>query len=224
MAVDAAPSASAGDLKSFSMTPAAVPLFEPLVLAGRAVKLVPLAPEHLPALSAAGTDPAIFRYYPVDFSGVSGMKLFFDDAFRTRELGSALPFAVIVAGEPVGSTRFGNIERKHRRAEIGWTWLTPRVQRSAVNTEMKYLMLSHAFETLRLMRVEFKTDSLNEPSCRALLRIGALEEGTFRNHMISQHGRIRHSVYFSITDQDWPLVKASLEQKLGLDYSRSRAA
>ena len=119
---------------------AATPLFEPLVLAGRTVRLEPLTPEHLPALTAAGSDPAIFRYYPVDFSGISGMKLFFDDAFRTRDQGSALPFAVIAAGEPVGSTRFGNIERQHRRAEIGWTWLTPRVQRSAVNTEMKYLM------------------------------------------------------------------------------------
>jgi RimJ/RimL family protein N-acetyltransferase len=201
------------------------PLFEPVVLSGRAVRLEPLTPEHLPALTAAGSDPAIFRYYPVDFSGAAGMKVFFDDAFRTRDLGSALPFAVIAGGEPVGSTRFGNIERKHRRAEIGWTWLAPRVQRTAVNTEMKYLMLNHAFETSRLMRIEFKTDSLNEPSRRALLRIGAVEEGTFRNHMISQHGRIRHSVYFSITDQDWPSVKARLQQKLAQDYSgRSRAA
>lgn len=203
---------------------AEVPAFEPVVLAGRSVRLEPLTPEHLPALAAAGSDPAIFRFYPVDFSGATGMKAFFDDAFRTREQGSALPFAVVVHGEPVGSTRFGNIERKHRRAEIGWTWLAPRAQRTAVNTEMKYLMLSHAFETLRLMRVEFKTDSLNEPSRRALLRIGAMEEGTFRNHMISQHGRIRHSVYFSITDQDWPSVKARLQQKLAQDYGRSRAA
>lgn len=201
------------------------PIFESVVLTGRSVRLEPLTPGHLPALSAAGNDSAVFRYYPVDYSDATGMTLFFDDAFRTRDQGSALPFAVMVSGEAVGSTRFGNIDRKHRRAEIGWTWLTPRVQRSAVNTEMKSLMLSHAFETLRLMRVEFKTDSLNEPSRRALLRIGAVEEGTFRNHMLAQHGRIRHSVYFSITDQDWPSVKARLQHKLTQVYEgRSQAA
>lgn len=204
---------------------AAEPMFEPVVLTGRSVRLEPLTPEHIPALIFAGSDPAIFRFYPVDFSGATGMKSFFDDAFRTRDQGTALPFAVIVSGEPVGSTRFMSIERRHRRAEIGSTWLAPRVQRTTVNTEMKYLMLSHAFETLRLMRVEFKTDSLNEPSRRALARIGAVEEGTFRNHMLAQHGRIRHSVYFSITDQDWPSVKTRLQEKMAQDpLSQSRAA
>jgi N-acetyltransferase len=95
--------------------------------------------------------------------------------------------------------------------EIGWTWVAPAWQRTGVNTEAKYLLLRHAFETLGCMRVELKTDSLNEKSRNAILRIGAREEGTFRNHMITASGRIRHTVYFSILDAEWPAVKARLQ-------------
>jgi RimJ/RimL family protein N-acetyltransferase len=114
-------------------------------------------------------------------------------------------------GRVVGSTSYLNIDRQHRRVEIGGTWTTPAWQRSAINTEAKYLQLRHAFETLGCIRVEFKTDALNSKSRQALARIGATEEGTFRNHMIMPDGRIRHSVYFSITDDEWPRVKAHLE-------------
>ena len=111
----------------------------------------------------------------------------------------------------VGSTSDLTIDCQHQRVEIGGTWVTPAWQRSAINTEAKYLQLRHAFETLGCIRVEFKTDALNTKSRQALARIGATEEGTFRNHMIMPDGRIRHSVYFSITHDEWPRVKAHLE-------------
>lgn len=195
-------------MRKMDLTP-----FLPVTLAGRHVRLEPLAQAHFEALSVASDDPSIFRYYPTDFAGAGGMKAYFADALAGRDQGTAQPFAVVALaeGRAVGSTRYGNIVREHRRAEIGWTWLAPRHQRSGINTEMKYLMLRHAFEALGLMRIEFKTDSLNEKSRAALLRIGATEEGTFRNHMVMPGGRIRHSVYYSITDGDWPRVKQHLE-------------
>ncbi len=107
-----------------------------------------------------------------------------------------------------------HIERVHLRLEIGWTWVARQWQRTAINTEAKYLLLRHAFETLKCMRVELKTDSLNDRSRAAILRIGAREEGIFRNHMITASGRIRHTVYFSIVDSEWPEVKARLEARL----------
>jgi len=196
------------------------PAFEPVILDGRHVRLEPLSKSHLAALTVEGTDAAIFQHYPVAYSSAAGMRAFFDDALQMREKGTGQPFVIIAKseGKPVGSTRFGNIAREHRRAEIGWTWLAPRAQRTGINTEMKYLMLRHAFETLKLMRVEFKTDSLNEKSRRALLRIGAVEEGIFRNHMITSSGRIRHSVYYSIIDADWPKVKSHLEELMSKAY------
>ncbi|MBI2382625.1 MAG: GNAT family N-acetyltransferase [Gammaproteobacteria bacterium] len=195
-------------------TPAFAPA--PVVLSGRRVRLEPLAAEHLPALLRAGGDPAIWTWYPRPFHTPEGMALFVDTALRGQREGHMLGFATLRAdsGEVVGSTRFCAMDVAHRRAEIGWTWLAPRYQRTAANTEAKYLMLRHAFETWGLNRVEFKTDSLNEPSRRALLRLGAREEGVFRNHMIMHTGRLRHSAYYSIIADEWPGVKAALEQKL----------
>jgi RimJ/RimL family protein N-acetyltransferase len=114
----------------------------------------------------------------------------------------------------VGSSGFHETDWHHRRTEIGATWVTPARQRTAINTEAKYLMLRHAFEDRGLLRVEFKTDSLNTKSRAALARIGATEEGTFRNHMVMPDGRSRHSVYFSIIAAEWPAVKERLERSL----------
>jgi RimJ/RimL family protein N-acetyltransferase len=129
---------------------------------------------------------------------------------------TALPFALIEksSGRVIGSTRYANIERVHHRLEIGWTWVARRWQRTAMNTEAKYLLLRHAFERLKCIRIELKTDSLNDRSRAAILRIGAREEGTFRNHMITASGRIRHTVYFSVIDSEWADVKARLEARL----------
>ena len=144
------------------------------------------------------------------------MAAYVETALKEQERGVALPFAIVekATGRAIGSTRYGNIERTHHRVEIGWTWVARQWQRTAVNTEAKYLLLRHAFETLGCMRVELKTDSLNERSRAAILRIGAKEEGIFRNHMITASGRIRHTVYFSVVESEWPVVKARLETML----------
>jgi RimJ/RimL family protein N-acetyltransferase len=137
-------------------------------------------------------------------------------ALNEQQRGVSLPFAIVekATSRPIGSTRYGNIDRTHHRLEIGWTWVAGPWQRTPINTEAKYLLLRHAFESLGCIRVELKTDSLNERSRAAILRIGAREEGVFRNHMITETGRIRHTVYFSIIDSEWPAVRARLEVKL----------
>ena len=142
-----------------------------------------------------------------------------ETALKEQSQGVTLPFVLVetASGRVVGSTRYMNIDRTHNRLEIGWTWLARPWRRTAINTEAKYLLLRHAFETLRCIRVELKTDSLNEASRTAILRIGAREEGTFRNHMITESGRLRHSVYYSIITAEWPEVRTRLEQRLGTD-------
>jgi N-acetyltransferase len=189
---------------------------EPVTLDGEWVRLEPLSLAHLPRLADVGLDGDIFRWFPNPVRTAGDMRAFIESALADQAAGRALPFATIErsSGLAVGSTRYGNIDRDHRRVEIGWTWLAPPWQRTAINTEAKYLMLRHAFEAWVCHRVEFKTDSLNQPSRRALARIGALEEGTLRNHMVTASGRLRHSVYFSVTSDEWPGVKSALEAKL----------
>jgi N-acetyltransferase len=187
-------------------------LFAPVVLAGSHVRLDPMRIEHLPGLTAAGADPSIWQWYSVDGQTPAAMRSFVEDALDMQARGVAVPFTVFAEGGTIaGSTRFAAIEPRHRRAEIGWTFLAPRWQRTGINTEMKSLMLRHAFEAWGLQRVEFKTDSLNRTSRAALARIGATEEGTLRNHMVTYTGRTRHSVYYSITREDWPRVQAHLQ-------------
>jgi RimJ/RimL family protein N-acetyltransferase len=137
-------------------------------------------------------------------------------ALDAQAAGVALPFATvhIASGQVIGSTRYMNIDRANRRVEIGSTWIARPWQRTAVNTEAKYLMLRHAFETLGCIRVELKTDVLNQRSRNAILRIGAREEGILRQHVITWSGRLRDSVYFSVLDAEWPGVKRDLERKL----------
>lgn len=186
---------------------------DPVVLEGRFVRLEPLSHTHAPALWAVSDDFELYRYKPYVFHDEQDLRRFIDAAQRQHAAGLGLSFATIAldTGEPVGSSSFSSADWPHRRIEIGGTWVTPRRQRTPINTEAKYLMLRHAFETLDLLRVEFKTDSLNSKSRTALSRIGATEEGTFRNHMVMPDGRSRHSVYFSIIAAEWPAVKARLE-------------
>ena len=169
-----------------------------------------------------GLDEELWRWIPQPVRTPEEMRAYIETALRWQAEGTALPFATIgkAAGLAIGSTRFGNIDRANRRAEIGWTWLGLKWQRTAANSEAKYLMLRHAFETLGCVRVEFKTDSLNERSRAALLRIGAKEEGILRNHMITSSGRLRHSVYYSIIGSEWPAVKAHLEHILAGSVQR----
>lgn len=188
----------------------------PVILEGRYVRLEPLSAEHTTGLAEIGLDEDLWRWIPTPVRTREEMRPYVQTALEEQANGSALPFALIerVSGRTIGSTRYGNIERAHYRVEIGWTWVARQWQRSAINTEAKYLLLRHAFETLKCIRVELKTDSLNDRSRTAILRIGAREEGTFRNHMITASGRIRHTVYFSILDAEWPDVKSRLESRL----------
>lgn len=186
------------------------------------MRLEPLRAEHHAALSEAGRDEAIFRWFPYRVAGEGPMRAFIDLALSEQAQGKALPFTIRTRrdGAIIGSTRFAAIESVHRRAEIGWTWLNPSMQRTPVNTECKLLLLRHGFEALGYNRIEFKTDSLNAPSRAALKRIGATEEGTFRNHMVVDGGkRVRHSVYFSIIREEWPAIRAALEARLAQPFS-----
>src|SRR5687767_1883857 len=144
------------------------------------------------------------------------MTKYIETALNEQKHGISLPFATVEKASKriVGSTRFGNIDVNNRRVEIGWTWIGKDWQRTFVNTESKFLMLQQAFEIWKCIRVEFKTDSLNEKSRNAILRIGAKEEGVFRQHMITDSGRLRDSVYYSILDREWQEVKSNLEAKL----------
>ena len=189
----------------------------PATLEGRSVRLEPLSLTHLDQLCEVGLDEDLWRWIPSSpVRNREEMRGYIQEALDGQRREIALPFATILkeSSRAIGSTRYGNVDRVNRRVEIGWTWIGSRWQRSAVNTEAKYLMLQHAFETLGCIRVELKTDALNERSRRAILRIGAKEEGTFRRHMITASGRVRDTVYFSIVDREWPEVKAGLEARL----------
>lgn len=189
---------------------------EETILDGRFVRLEPLEPRHLDGLWAVGQDEEIWRWSPVPVNDFDDMRKYIETALNERKLKIALPFATVEKSSErvVGSTRFGNIDISNRRVEIGWTWIGKDWQRTFVNTEAKFLMLRHAFEVWRCIRVEFKTDSLNEKSRNAIVRIGAKEEGILRQHIITASGRLRDSVYYSILDGEWQHVKADLEAKL----------
>lgn len=191
-------------------------LVEPCVLEGVHVRLEPLSLDHLDALTAIGLDPELWRWTIAQQRTPEDMRRYVETALAEQRLGQSIPFATVerASGRVVGSTRFASIERTHRRVEIGWTWIARPWQRTAVNTEAKYLMLRHAFETWGCVRVELKTNVKNERSRRAILRIGATEEGTFRKHYINADGTSRDSVYFSIVDDEWPSVKQRLESML----------
>jgi RimJ/RimL family protein N-acetyltransferase len=189
---------------------------EPVILEGRKVRLEPLALEHVPRLAEVALDPAIWQWTIARPTDEAGLRAWAEAALASRAAGSEFPFVTLEAstGRPIGSSRFMNIALEHRRVEIGWTWVAPAWQRTGANREAKLLMLGHAFDTLGCRRVEFKTDSLNEPSRTALLGIGAQFEGIFRNHMVMPDGRMRHSAYYSVIDEEWPAVRAGLERSL----------
>jgi len=189
---------------------------EPVTLAGRIVRLEPLELEHVPRLSDVGLDPAIWRWTIARPTSEADLRDWAETTIRARDAGTELPFVTLEAatGRPIGSSRYLNIVLEHRRLEIGWTWIAPAWQRTGANREAKLLMLTYAFETLGCRRVEFKTDSLNAPSRTALLGVGATFEGIFRNHMVMPDGRMRHSAYYSVIDDEWPAVKAGLERSL----------
>lgn len=190
---------------------------EPVTLVGDVVLVEPLAASHVDDLYAAAQDEAIWAYMPTDPSGSpAAMSAWVQAALALRDTGTQLPFAIIerASGRAVGSTRYLNISPPDRALEIGWTWLGRDAQRTAVNTECKYLLLRHAFEQLGALRMQIKTDARNLTSQRAIERLGAVREGVLRKHMLVQHGHQRDTVMYSIVDDEWPAIKARLEQRL----------
>lgn len=187
---------------------------KPLVLKGEAVRLEPLSQDHAQGLYNRGRMATDWAYMPRScFVDLADTRQWIDEALGAS---GQLPFAIVETGKNkvVGSTRYLNIRPAHRSLEIGWTWLGQEWQRTPVNTEAKLLLLTHAFERLGCVRVEFKTDARNERSHRALERIGAIREGVLRNHMIVQANHVRDSVYFSVIESEWPAVKVRLAQLL----------
>ena len=189
---------------------------KPLTLEGKYVRLTPLKLSHLPELYEAASDESLWLWTTNVIENREDALRYIETALGEFERKVSLPFVTIEksSGRIIGSTRFGNLDAKHRKAEIGWTWINPQWQRTNVNTEAKLLMLTHAFETWKCVRVELKTDVLNEKSRKAILRLGAKEEGVLRRHLITDAGRFRDTVYFSIIDSEWQTVKAGLQEKL----------
>lgn len=190
----------------------------PVTLTGTRVRMEPLSLErHWDGLHAIAIEPSLWRYMMADVRDEASLRRYLDTAAHELEEGISLPFATIdiASGRVAGCTRFGSLEPHHRRVEIGWTWVGKEFQRSHVNTEAKYLMLRHAFETLDCVRVEFKANALNDHSRAAMERIGATFEGTLRKHMIRDTGEWRDSVYYSVLDREWGGVRERLEGMMG---------
>jgi RimJ/RimL family protein N-acetyltransferase len=187
---------------------------KPVVLVGNYVRLEPLAEKHIPGLAEIGVGQTFWDFMLYgNINTVDDMSNWVKDIRSRAEKGTDLPFVAIhlASGRVAGATRYLNIMPKDRGLEIGGTWYGTEFQRTPVNTECKYLLLRHAFETLGCIRVQLKTDLRNERSQKAIERIGAVKEGVLRNHMILPDGRIRDSVFYSILDREWPEVKKNLE-------------
>ena len=187
---------------------------KPVMLTGTHVRLEPMTEEHVLALAEIGVGQPFWDFMLYgNINTVDDMRSWVQDILARATKGTDLPFVAIhlASGRVAGATRYLNIEPQNRALEIGGTWYGPEFQRTVVNTECKYLLLGHAFETLHCIRVQLKTDQRNERSQRAIERIGAVKEGVLRNHMILPDGRYRHSVFYSILDTEWSDVKKRLE-------------
>jgi RimJ/RimL family protein N-acetyltransferase len=186
-------------------------------LEGEYVRLEPLQAQHAPMLWAIAKDHLadLFQWIPYELKSLADFQEFNRRVLDEQARGISIPFATFKKPDQiVGTTRYMNMELVNRKVEIGSTWVAPPWQRTVVNTEAKFLMLQHAFEVWKCLRVELKTDAMNQRSRNAILRLGAKEEGTLRKHMLTWDGRQRDSVYFSILDTEWPEVKERLQSKL----------
>ena len=188
-----------------------------VILQGKHVRLEPMTEEHIPGLAEIGVGQTFWDFMVYgNINTVADMRNWVRDILGRAEKGTDLPFVAIhlASGRVAGATRYLNIMPQDRGLEIGGTWYGLEFQRTPVNTECKYLLLIHAFEMLRCIRVQLKTDLRNERSQKAIERIGAVKEGVLRNHMILPDGRVRHSVFYSILDSEWPDVKKRLEEMM----------
>jgi len=189
---------------------------EPVTLEGEHVRIVPLTAGHEQALTAAASDGELWKLWYTFVPSPDKTRVYIDTALDMRERLGALAFAVIDAktGDVVGSTRYFNVDEANRRLEIGHTWYARRVQKTALNTEAKLLLLTHAFEKLDAIAVEFRTHFMNHASRAAIARLGAKQDGILRNHQIGRDGVLRDTVVFSIIQSEWPAVRANLTYRL----------
>lgn len=196
-------------------------------LEGRLVVVEPLAATHEPGLRDAAADGDLFRWLPDDLAGADDqLRGWLESSLEASQSDREVPLAILLAdsGKVVGSTRFHEIRLEHLRVEIGWTWLARSAWGTGVNVETKLMLLTHAFDAVRCRRVEFKTDARNARSRGALEALGATFEGVLRKHMVVQRGAARDSAYYSVIDDEWPRVKARLEQRLQALVDRRHAA
>lgn len=186
---------------------------KPVTLEGKRVRLEPMRADHLDGLTEAGAFEELWKWTRTYAHTPESMQAYVDEALAEAAKGSALPFVTIDTrtAKVIGSTRFANFDAANRHVEIGWTWITPAYQQTYVNSEAKYLMLTHAFEVWECARVELKTDVLNTKSRNAMLRMGATEEAALRKHVLAYNDRWRDTVYYSVLDTEWPEVKARLK-------------
>jgi N-acetyltransferase len=192
-------------------------MLQPIRLTGTRADLVPLEVAHIEALYEAGRDPQIFRFYRNRMTSMDDMRTYVTEALANQEKWTDLPWVIVdrEQNKIVGSTRLFDVQLSNRNGEIGHTWLNPSVWRTRINTECKYMILRHCFETLNFIRVQLKTDLRNVRSQDAIARLGAIREGVWRNHIIMHDGYVRSSVVFSILREEWPGVKEKLEKFLG---------
>nr|WP_298792198.1 GNAT family protein [uncultured Allomuricauda sp.] len=192
----------------------------PIVLEGNLVRLIPMETSHIQALLEAASDGNLWELWYTSVPSKDTVETYVKAVLDEQRASLALPFVVVekATGDIVGTSRYLNVDAANKRVEIGATWYAKRTQRTGINTECKYLMLSHAFETLNTIAVEFRTHFHNHPSRNAILRLGAKQEGIIRNHRIDHNGLIRDTVIFSILDNEWPPVKKSLEFKMRKSY------
>ncbi|MDE1178426.1 MAG: GNAT family protein [Edaphobacter sp.] len=185
-------------------------------LQGTHVRLQPLLAEHLPALEKIAFDDRIWRYMLTRVTNSEDLERWLASALKSAEAGTQLPWVTVRTsdGRVIGSTRFIDLDLHNKTVEIGHTWITPELHQAGINPEAKLLQLQYAFDTLGLNRVAFKTHHENLQSQAAIKKLGAVYEGTFRNHYVMPDGSLRHSVWFSITKEDWPQVRSRLEQRL----------
>lgn len=189
----------------------------PITLEGRVVRLEPLALSHVPDLLVQAQDESIWRYLPSGPLHTEPLLVaHMEQLWQQQAQGKALPFAVVYrpTAQAIGMTRFMDIRAEHRGVEIGGSWYGVAYQRTAVNTEAKFLLLQHAFEAWQCVRVQLKADARNTRSLRAIERLGAVYEGVLRQHFIMPDGYVRDSVMYSILDREWPAVKTRLQQLL----------
>ncbi|MCY8517526.1 GNAT family N-acetyltransferase [Bacillus atrophaeus] len=186
-------------------------------LTGDHVQIVPMEKRHIEGLYDISKHENMWTHLPKTIRTLEEMESFVEEALIEQENGRQCPFVILLrqTGKVIGSTRFLDISDKSRNLEIGWTWLTPSVWGSNINTECKYLLLKYCFEELNVIRVQFKTDEQNLRSQKAIERIGGIREGVLRNHMIRKDGSYRNSVFYSIIKSEWEITKNKLEKMLG---------